>query len=148
MRLYRLSFGNDLKKAFTATGAYGRWNHKGSLALYLSEHPALAALEILNYWQVYSDFRNYYLFSLEISKRDLEEASIPPTSLESSRDYGTAWLKDKSALALKVSSVVSPEAYNYVINPNHPRFELVKPALVSAFNYDERILELIKKAKK
>lgn len=148
MRLYRLAFGNDMTKAFTATGAYGRWNHKNVQALYLSEHPALAALEILNYWRQYSDFSNYYLFALELQGAAVDKAKIPPTDLSACRDYGTAWLNKGSNLALRVLSVASPEAYNYVVNPKHPLFLEVSRVFVSPFNYDERVLEMIEQARR
>jgi RES domain-containing protein len=148
VRIYRLAFGNDLTRAFTATLAYGRWNHKNTQALYLSEHPALAALEILNYWRQYSDFSNYYLFALELPEAAVDKATIPPTDLSACRDYGTAWLNLGSNLALEVLSVASPEAYNYVINPKHPLFLEASRTFVSPFNYDERVLEMIKQARR
>lgn len=147
MRLYRLAFGNDITKAFTATLSYGRWNHKNVQALYLSEHPALAALEILNYWRQYSDFSHYYLFALELQGAAVDKATIPPTDLSACRDYGTAWLKEGSNLALRVLSVAAPEAYNYVINPKHPLFLESARVFVSPFNYDERVLEMIEQAR-
>jgi RES domain-containing protein len=147
VRIYRLAFGNDLSQAFTATGAYGRWNHRGSYALYLSEHPALAALEILNYWAQYLTFDNYYLFALELTDTMIEISNQDPRDLQLCREIGTNWLKENSKVALKVHSVAAPESHNYVLNPKHSAFMTMVPEPCGAFNYDQRILDLIRAAK-
>src|SRR5690606_13525917 len=59
---YRLAFTDSLTRAFRPRGAEARWNSEGVPVIYTAEHPALAALEILNAWQQYSDLTGYSLY--------------------------------------------------------------------------------------
>ena len=41
------------------------------------------------------------------------------------KSVGDRWAKKRESAVLKVPSVVVPEEYNYLLNPNHPDFEKI-----------------------
>ena len=55
-------------------------------------------------------------------------------------DYGTSFLRSKQFLALKVPSVVIPEEFNIILNPNHPDFSDCKIISKVPFLFDKRII--------
>jgi RES domain-containing protein len=153
IKSYRLAYTASLLAAFRPRGAEARWNSEGSILVYTSEHPALAALEILHGWEVYATLRGYHLyrctFPLTGSETLVREA---PEDLDifnktATRAYGDAWVQRQESAVLKVRSVV-PESYNYLLNPSHPEFMAqVKLEHLGSFGFDERIEELVRRAK-
>lgn len=129
-----------------------RWNSAGVQVAYTSEHPALAALELLTYWGNYPSMRGYHLFTFTFAPDEVEDAlkrqaDIDPVEKSQTRRYGDAWVREARSLVLRVPSVVVPMSFNYLINPNHPRYD---PRAVTAhgpFVYDKRIAELIERTK-
>lgn len=119
--------------------------------VYTSEHPALAALEILNGWEIYANLYGYHLYSCTFDDALILEA---PSDLDVqdralTRAYGDAWVRERRSIVLKVSSVVVLESYNYLINPNHPDFlPNVRLEHLGPFMFDERVEKLVQKAKK
>jgi RES domain-containing protein len=57
----------------------------------------------------------------------------------STKDFGTALLKQNQYLTLQIPSVVIPEEYNYLINPLHPRMKKVRVVKMKDCVYDLRI---------
>ena len=60
MKVYRLAHTDLAHEAIAPSPAQGRWNEVSYPALYTSEHSALAALEMLNYWDDYISMNGYY----------------------------------------------------------------------------------------
>jgi RES domain-containing protein len=128
----------------------GRWNKKGTAALYTAGNRALSAVEYL----VHMDFprvpKDTSIASLELPDNcvidSAELDSLPPDwtvypgPIEL-QDIGTAWLKSLSALALRVPSAVIRGDFNYVLNPVHPDMQNVKVLEVENFLYDPRLLK-------
>jgi len=128
----------------------GRWNRKGTQALYTAGNRALAAVEYL----VHMDFprvpKDTAVAVLELppdcSLGAVEIDSLPPDwpaypgPIEL-QDIGTEWLKGGAALALRVPSVVVRGEFNYVLNPVHPDMARVKVVSVENFLYDPRLLK-------
>jgi RES domain-containing protein len=118
--------------------------------VYTSEHPALAALEILNSWESYAALTGYHLYRCTFEDGPVLEA---PSALDiqdkvATRAYGDAWITNRDSIMLKVRSVAAPESTNYLLNPNHPDFlSSVALEALGPFNFDERIEKLMRKAK-
>ena len=53
---------------------------------------------------------------------------------------GDQFLLAASHLGLMVPSAVMPEAFNIVLNPNHPAFSAVTINVVRPFEFDSRLL--------
>ena len=121
--------------------------------VYTAEHPALAALEILAGWELYSQLQGYSLYSCTFAE-DLLEAAPPNFDIENkdiknkevTRACGDTWLREKRSVALKVMSVVAP-GYNVLLNPDHSRFTEVNVEPLGPFNFEERMTALVKQAK-
>ena len=124
----------------------GRWNEKGNPALYTSSSLSLAALEILVHTDkslppVNMAYAKIYvpdeMFSLKIVRLENNEESVV---------YGTKWLKEKSALMLKVPSIILPYEYdhefNLLLNPLHEDYKKVFVAEVHDFSFDVRLVKI------
>ena len=124
----------------------GRWNEKGTPALYTSSSLSLAALEILVHTDkslppVNMAYAKIYvpdeMFSLKIVRLENNEESVV---------YGTKWLKEKSALMLKVPSIILPYEYdhefNLLLNPLHEDYKKVFVAEVHDFSFDVRLVKI------
>lgn len=123
--------------------------------IYTAEHPALAALEILNAWQQYSDLTGYSLYLCRLdpdaiinAAPELKALSVDVRDLRATRAFGDDWMASRRSVALRVPSVVAPASYNYLLNPDHPGFDAsVAAEALGPFQYDERIIELVRAAK-
>lgn len=120
----------------------GRWNEKGTPALYTSSSLALAALEIL----VHTD-KNNPPVDMAYAEIYIPEQLLPSklTRLpedETPLNYGTNWLKEKAGLMLKVPSVILPFEYehdfNLILNPMHEEYNKVFVSSVHDFSFDVR----------
>ncbi|MGG4607198.1 RES family NAD+ phosphorylase [Providencia sp. Me31A] len=150
MMLYRLIKSDFAHDAWSGQGARlygGRWNHKGTPAIYTSTSISLAALEILVHVNQDTLLNNFTLLSIDINDRYVMKLSVEhlprdwqrdpaPTS---TMDIGTAWLNNQDSLALIIPSCIIPYEYNAIINPLHPQFQktlnTVKPL---DFHFDPR----------
>ena len=124
----------------------GRWNEKGTPALYTSSSLSLAALEILVHTDkslppVNMAYAKIYvpdeMFSLKILRLENDEEPVV---------YGTEWLKEKAGLMLKVPSVILPYEYdhefNLILNPLHEDYKKVFVAEVHDFSFDVRLVKI------
>lgn len=128
-------------------GASGRWNSRGVLVTYLAEHPALAALEVLNYAGVYRNLQGYVLFEVEIPDSAIVAApdDLNLRDLTQTQPYGDAWIRAGTSLALRVPSVAAPRSYNVLLNQRHPLLGSLHPDEIGPFTFDTRITAMIEK---
>jgi RES domain-containing protein len=153
MLVYRITsepFSTDL----SGEGARlfgGRWNPCGIPVLYTSESVALAALEVLV--NVPPDYLADGLFSLvviripdDVAVHTIEQATLPadwrsypaPSVLA---ERGRHWFEERSALVLRVPAVVvCGEGWNYLVNPRHPDYHLIRIEQITPFSFDARLL--------
>ncbi len=117
--------------------------------VYTAEHPALAALEILSGWEVYTSLSGYHLYRCTFSEEDVLASpdDLDITDRQATRTFGDAWVREKKSTVLSVGSVVVPEATNYLLNPEHPDFVSVELEALGPFTFDARIEKLIQEAK-
>lgn len=123
--------------------------------VYTAEHPALAALEVLNAWQRYANLGGYTLYlctidpdAVENAVPELRRRGIDPRDAAATREFGARWVSAGAGAVLRVPSVVAPASYNYLLAPDHPDFDAaVGRESLGAFRYDERVAELIRLAK-
>ncbi len=147
---WRIVSSRHLDDAFSAMGAKrtgGRWNSKGVPMVYTSGSLALSALEMavnLPSPRLLQDFRCVPLqfderLLIVLSEEDLpvDWDSRPPSP--STRSIGDLWVKRVQSVVLKVPSVVVPQEYNYLVNPNHPDFAKAEIGEPTGFRFDPRI---------
>lgn len=128
----------------------GRWNPEGIPVLYTSESVALAALEVLvNVPPEYLGEGMFSLISLTIPDdapyQILEPATLPvdwrsypaPPVLA---ELGRQWVEGGNSLVLKVPSVVvGGTGWNYLLNPRHPEYQLIRLVQITPFIFDVRL---------
>lgn len=148
-KVYRISkcaYIDDLKG--TGAAAYpGRWHGKGTFVLYTTASPSLALLEsvvhmsriaVADYCMICLSIPEDKILTLSIT--DLPEnwnQNPPPDIL---REIGERFINSREYLALQLPSAIMPEEFNYLLNPNHPDFKLVKVIYTRNISIDKRLL--------
>lgn len=127
----------------------GRWNAKGTPVVYTSETRALACLETLVHLNASGLPLNRYLVAIDVpdavwsAAAKLEPSSLPvgweaePPGMVSI-DIGTTWLKSSRSALLFAPSVIVPEEFNVLINPDHPDAHSISATKVRLWLYDPR----------
>jgi len=131
-----------------ATG--GRWNAAGAAVVYASQTRALACLETMVHLNAGGLPLNRYL--VEVSIPDEVRANAQTTSSASlpvgwdaepagrtSIGFGTNWIRSGTSALLVVPSVIVPEEFNVLFNPQHPDSARITAAKVRKWLYDPRL---------
>lgn len=154
MRFYRIARAEQAGTAlaaFSGEGAAkypGRWNHRGVRAVYGADSLAVACLETLVHLRpLPRRFPPSVYFSIEIDPALLEQppvAALPAgwdqaVVPNETRDFGTAFLTARRAVALLVPTTIIPVGLIAVVNPLHPRFSVASISGPHPFFYDQRL---------
>ena len=126
----------------------GRWNHRGTDVVYLSDSLSLAALEV--FVQLGSSHRGmiFATFHIEIpdsvSAVSLERDKLPSNwrdepPPDACKDIGTDWIKGGTSSILEAPSVIVPVQKNYIINTAHPDYRLFHIVREDDFSFDPRM---------
>ncbi len=125
----------------------GRWNLKGTAAIYAGLTPEIAALEKL----VHTSQILPELVLVEITLPDDNKLYIRPTkenlptdwdalpSSNTSAKFGENFLSECKFLGLIIPSAIMPEAFNIVVNPSHSKFKEVNIKIIRKFEFDSRL---------
>ncbi len=148
-RLVRAARQED---AFSGHGARlygGRWNPRGMRATYLSASRSLAALEVIVHQAEHIPHQQFLFFEARFPEEFV--ADISPDVLAADwRSYpprkttveaGGMWLKALSSPVLRVPSVLIPEEFNFIINPEHPKAAEIKIPPPQVFAFDQRFIK-------
>lgn len=156
MRMYRLTQKKYSDDPFSLIGAKlygGRWNSKGTEALYFAESESLCTLEvfvhinndpeIINKYNLYRiEIPDTLILKLEIDDLPMNWRTIPTN--ESTQEIGDQFLNahNTDVVALQVPSSISPRDSNYIVKPSHPMMrEIFIKAEKLDFNFDPRIFK-------
>lgn len=105
------------------TFSAGRWNRLGTKIVYCSDHPATCMLELLIRFNPRFTPRNYKLLEIRLSENaKTEEVKLPKNWKQKPDVTQTIWerfCERNTAAILKVPSVIMPQAYHYLLNPDH-----------------------------
>lgn len=115
----------------------GRWNSAGRAMVYLAEHPALAALEVLVHLALPPEDLPDDFLLLRVMLPDPTEAAAP---IGGERTVGDAWLREQRSAVLRVASVLVPHSWNLLLNPAHRHAAMVRVAETTPFRFDPRLL--------
>jgi RES domain-containing protein len=137
---------NDL----SGTGAKmtgGRWNSKGTPVLYCASNIALATLETVHYLRSGGLPFNRYLVRIDIphdvwiARKVLDPLpggwDAIPAGL-SARTAGDDWIAARASALLLVPSVIVPDEFNVLINPQHPDAASLAATTLRRWVYDPR----------
>ena len=147
-RLTKTKYATSTIDGRGAARAGGRWNSKGTACVYTSSSLSLATLELLVHIDDYEILRKLYSYlEIEIPENLIEV--IDPARLRpgwdslipqaASQTVGDFWVKEERSAVLAVPSVVSREELNYLLNPSHGDFRLIKRGAPRLFLLDPRI---------
>lgn len=128
----------------------GRWNEVGAPVVYASETRALACLETVVHLNACGLPLNRYLVEVTIPDDVWEDAQLETaTSLRVGWDadpagrvsiaFGTNWLRSGASALLVVPSVIAPEEFNILINPNHADAARITARKIRRWLYDPRL---------
>ncbi len=114
-----------------------RWNSPGQRVIYLSDHPALAVLELRAHLDLpYGRLVHDHVLMRVALPEDVEELHDFPAD---PRAHGDAWLHEARTAVLRVPSVIVREARNLLVNPSHPRAGEARVEACTPFRFDRRL---------
>ncbi len=138
-------------EAFTGEGSRlygGRWNHRGSPVVYVSESLALAVLEQFVNVGFEGQYMKYVYMRIEvpdsIKLKTIEVKSLPTgwnesPVLSATMDIGSNWLSKAETAILKVPSAIVPVEHNFMLNPQHQDFKKIKISDPLPYRLDSRM---------
>jgi len=146
-----------LRKPFSATpfdgeGSYrygGRWSQPGTRVVYTAEHLSLAMIEYLVHVDPVNPPADLVLARasvpdnlkrVRLEVKDLPEGwrRYPPPSALSA--IGDRFAREMEAAILIVPSALAPSENNWILNPGHPEFQMIRIEPTEKFDYDPRLL--------
>ncbi|KOO57820.1 RES domain superfamily [Rheinheimera sp. KL1] len=154
MKLYRLTQKKFAEAPFSPAGAKlygGRWNSKGTEALYFAGSESLCVLEVfVHLTRDPAVIQLYDLYAIDMPEQliaKLEQEDLPANwrtipANESTQLIGDEFLnqQDPDYAALQVPSSISPRDHNYIVNPKHQALsEILAAAEKLEFEFDPRI---------
>ena len=147
-RLCKKKYVDDLS-GYGAEMNSGRWNGKGTPALYTSGSRALAVLEIAVHVPFGIMPINYYMISIEVPVGGITRIEIPDLPNDWNRNpfarstqyIGVDFLKANKNLILQMPSATVTGDFNYIINPKHPDFKSLKIIKNEPFEFDLRLFK-------
>lgn len=147
MIVFRLSkhrYSDDISgKGAELSG--GRWNSKGVAMIYTGQNISLCMVEVAVHLPFGIIPMDYELISIEIPDDEIQELTVnefdwdSPHTMGITQNLGNEFIKGFKKLVLRVPSAVVQGEYNYLINPKHPKINLVKIKSIEPFAFDERL---------
>ena len=125
-----------------------RWHYPGTAVVYTSMSLSLAALEVFVNFDTDvapADLiaipaeipENVKIEAIELSQLPRSWRAYP--SPEYLKQIGSAWISKGASVALSVASAVIPSERNYLLNPSHKDFNLIKIGKPIPFRFDPRM---------
>lgn len=150
MRAFRIVKRKHALTAFSGDGARaygGRWNLPGIPMVYAAHTRALAALESLAHYGGAERRMAFVTFEIEIPDAlamPLERSELPrdwrsdePTA--STQIIGSEWQRAGRSAALVVPSVLVPQEYCVLLNPEHRDIDKIMVLYPETFTFDDRL---------
>ena len=147
MVVYRITLAK-YATVIKASGRAARWNPNEIEMIYTSASMSLACLENVVHRNQNGLNGAFKVLSIEIPD-DLLILSIPKKSLEDdwsnfeklpiTQKLGAKWVLESKSPVLKVPSSIIEGEFNYLLNPKHPDFGLIKLLKSQPFVFDPRI---------
>lgn len=144
-RIARTGFSEDLSgKGAQLYG--GRWNSKGTAALYASAYRSLSALEMAVHLTGMLHTSSFELITLDIRNIPITDLSrkLPAGWQQSPAPFqtqhlGDIYLSDPGCGGILVPSVLVEEEFNVVLNPGYTHFKQLKIKDKRLFTFDSRL---------
>jgi RES domain-containing protein len=125
----------------------GRWNRAGDAVIYCAPTRAIAVLESAAHVDDGGFPLNRFLVAIDVPDNLWSEREeIPATALpatwdaipagHASADFGSSWLRSRRSPILLVPSVIVPEEWCALINPQHPLAARISARVSRRFEYN------------
>lgn len=132
-----------------------RWHTAGQRIVYLAESPAGAMIEALVHleldehdWpQAYQLIQVEYADGVSVETLKPTPAKSWKASLEATHKLGDEWLRGRRSALARVPSVLLPETWNVLLNPEHREARQVRVVKTIRAEYDPRLLPGAERAK-
>ena len=105
--------------------------------VYLAEHPALAALEVLVHLDLPFELLPVDFVLMHVVVPDDPNTLFDPATATVAT--GDTWLHEAKSAILRVPSVLFPHAWNVLLNPAHPEAEQALIHEIEPFGFDPRL---------
>ncbi|MGC2529791.1 MAG: RES family NAD+ phosphorylase [Candidatus Acidiferrum sp.] len=129
--------------------ASGRWHTEGRRIVYLAETPASALVEVLVHLELDPAHlpKSYRLLKAEapegLSVNTIAGVGLPrnwSSDQISTRTAGDEWLASRATVLLRVPSVIVPETFNVLLNPEHAEAGRIHVLWSEEYPWDARLL--------
>ena len=145
-RICRSVYANDLS-GIGAKIYGGRWNRPGLAVLYTSFARSLAILELLVHFESRDALKlPYSIMKIHVPDEKiiwLDKSLLPNDAIKMNDtrlwDITQEYFIMQNTLALVVPSMVVPQEYNILLNPQHPQYHDCKVEQVENFQLDGRL---------
>lgn len=77
----------------------------------------------------------------EVDPRSLPARWNASPPIAATTEIGTRWCAERRSAVLKVPSAVVPGEFNFLLNPEHPRFALIRLSRPKPFSLDPRLVK-------
>jgi RES domain-containing protein len=147
MLVYRITLAKYSGRLI-ASGRAARWNPNEVEMIYTASSRSLACLENVVHRDRLGLSRVFNILTIEfppsikiktIHLKDLPANWIDFDQMTITQRIGEKWIKDNESVILQVPSSIVSEEVNYLINPKHPDFKLIKIVKTQPFVFDSRI---------
>ncbi len=149
LRIFRVCRANHTQlDGEGARLAGGRWNSPGTAVVYMAESISLGVLENLVHMGREDFPTGYVVVSAVIPHRVrvLRAEDLINTSRRvNPRRIGDRWVERRESAVLAVRSAVVPLEHNYLLNPRHPEFDLIRVEAAIPFTFDARLFDIQKR---
>jgi RES domain-containing protein len=152
MIVYRIALAVYSTKLI-ASGNAGRWNSKDTKVIYTAQSRALACLENIVHRNSKGLLKNFKIMEINVPDKikieRIEESNLVSnwkefSSMPYTQEIGDEWVRSLKSAVLQVPSVVVNGDSNYLLNPAHKDFSLIKLLNTTPFEFDERIKKSMK----
>jgi RES domain-containing protein len=147
MLVYRIILAKYSGK-LVASGNAARWNSNDIEVIYTASSRSLACLESVVHRSQSGLNQLFNILTIEcppelnikiVKLNDLPADWMEFSQMHFTQAIGDGWVMEKSSAVLQVPSSILNEEVNYLLNPNHQDFKLVKLIKVQPFVFDSRI---------
>ena len=107
--------------------------------LYASRHLSLACMEMLIHMDKLQLPEGFVWSSAELPESPKTLEVGPLEDVPKCQAAGDSWIREGGQLAARVRSVVVPQEYNVLLNPNHPGYKELEWTEPMPFRFDKRL---------
>ena len=133
-----------------ASGRAARWNPNEVKMIYTASSRSLACLENVVHRTQFGLTQAFDIMTIDcpasikiksVLKSDLPANWADYDQMAITQAIGKNWIKENQSAILQVPSSIIDEEFNYLLNPGHEGFKLVKLIKTQPFVFDRRIKE-------